>query len=775
MQDFEAAFAASVVRNRWAVIVLSTLVMVFAMSGMRHLEFDASYRVYFGPDNPQRISFESLEATYVKNDTLVIAVAPQNGKVFTRESLSIIEELTDRAWQIPFSNRVDSITNFQHTRATSDDLIVTDLVLDAMSLSEADIQRRKEIALAEPLLRSSLIRPDEKVTGVIVNIQLPGLSPTKENGEVIDFTRNIVAEFEEKHPGTELYLTGNIMMNNAFPEATAADFKSLIPLSFAIMVALMIWLVGGLIATLSAVVVFAFSIAGALGIAGFIGFPLTPASAPAPTIILTVAMANCVHVLIGFADGMRHQLSKNAAIEDSLRINLQPIFIASTTTAIGFLTLNFSEVPPFQHLGNIVATGVIISFVLSTTFLPALVSVLPVRTPNPASNDVTAMAKLGDFVVRQQRALLWGMSIVIVVLAANLPRNELNDVFVHWFDESIQFRSDTDFIVDNLAGLYTTEYSLSAGESGGINNPEFLRDVEAFANWIREQPGVRHVRSFTDIMKRLNKNLHGDDPAQYRLPDDRELAAQYLLLYEMSLPYGLDLNNQINVDKSSVRLTVTLDILSTNEILALNDAADRWIKGNARHIDALPASGAVVMFSHIGARNIKAMIIGTTFALVLISLILVIALRSIKIGLISLLPNLVPAAMGFGIWGVFVGEVGLSLSIVATVTLGIVIDDTVHFLSKYLRARREQGLTSPEAVRYAFRTVGRALLVTSIILVSGFSILAFSSFANNSDFGILSAIILAFALLIDFLFLPPLLMKLDSKSSTEALQISPKA
>ena len=201
---------------------------------------------------------------------------------------------------------------------------------------------------------------------------------------------------------------------------------------------------------------------------------------------------------------------------------------------------------------------------------------------------------------------------------------------------------------------------------------------------------MRHVRALTDIVKRLNMNLHGGDPTMYRFPETRELTAQFLLLYEMSLPYGLDLNNQINVDKSSVRLTATLDVLSTNEILALNEKPDAWLKANAPNLNARPASGGIVMFANIAARNIRAMLIGTTIALILISLILIVALGSFKIGLISLVPNLVPAAMGFGLWGIFVGEVGLSLSIMMSMTLGIVIDDTVHFLSTYLRARREQ-------------------------------------------------------------------------------------
>jgi len=167
------------------------------------------------------------------------------------------------------------------------------------------------------------------------------------------------------------------------------------------------------------------------------------------------------------------------------------------------------------------------------------------------------------------------------------------------------------------------------------------------------------------------------------------------------------------------------------------------------------------MFAHIGSRNIRSMLTGTTVALVLISLILVFALRSVKIGLVSMIPNLAPAAMSFGLWGILVGEVGLGLSIVTSMTLGIVVDDTVHFLSKYLRARREQNLGSQDAVRYAFSTVGTALWVTSLVLIAGFLVLTHSPFKLNADMGLLTAITIAFALAADFLFLPPLLMKVD--------------
>jgi predicted RND superfamily exporter protein len=425
--------------------------------------------------------------------------------------------------------------------------------------------------------------------------------------------------------------------------------------------------------------------------------------------------------------------------------------------------MNFSEVPPFQHLGNIVAIGVLASFILAVTFLPALVSLLPVRKKPVKEKDDALMIRFSNFVVKNRGKLLWGMAALIIVLVSFIPRNELNDIFLHYFDKKIEFRQDSDYTTENLTGMYIIDYSVESGKSGGISDPAYLSDLARFTAWYRKQPETIHVNSLTDTMKRLNKNMHGDKSEWYKLPARRDLAAQYLLLYEMSLPYGLDLNNQINVDKSSTRLVITTKTLSTNELLTLEDRAQDWLRKNAPNIKSADGSGTTMMFAHIGKRNIVSMLSGTTLALILISGILVIAFRSFKMGLISMVPNLVPAAMGFGLWGLLVGEVGLALSVVSGMTLGIVVDDTVHFMSKYLRARRENNMDTFNAVRQAFKTVGRALLITSIVLIVGFLVLSMSSFKLNSGMGLLTAIIIFLALLADFLFLPSLLMKIEER------------
>jgi predicted RND superfamily exporter protein len=579
-----------------------------------------------------------------------------------------------------------------------------------------------------------------------------------------------------EHPHLEVHLTGTVMMNNAFPEAGKADARTLLPLMFVIVMVCLAVMLRTLTGVLSTVLVVLFSIISAMGLTGWLGITLTPPSMSAPTIILTLAVADCVHVLASFIHSMHTGMDKRAALIESIRVNFQPVTLTSFTTAIGFLSMNFSDAPPFRDLGNMVAMGIIFAWVFSLVFLPALMAVLPVRIKPRDMDETNMMGKLAEFVIRHRNPLLWGNLLIVVILCFAIPANELNDQFVEYFDDSIEFRRATDFTTDNLTGIYTIDYSLSAGAPGALNEPAFLNKVEEFANWYREQPEVVHVNVFTDVMKRLNMNLHGDDRSYYRIPEERELAAQYLLLYEMSLPYGLDLNNQIDIDKSATRMNVTVENLKTNELLELEQRARDWLLTKVAEdagdykpeTDWVQGASPAIMFANIGMRNIKSMVSGTTLALVLISFILIVAFRSVTIGLTSLIPNLLPAAAAFGVWGLLVGEVGVSLSIVISMTLGIVVDDTVHFLSKYLRARREQGLDAVGAVRYAFSTVGTALFVTTVVLIAGFTVLAFSSFKMNAGMGLMTAITIGIALLLDFLFLPPFLMKIQKSDQETA-------
>ncbi|MFC1886656.1 RND family transporter [Thermodesulfobacteriota bacterium] len=764
MGRFESVFGHFVVNRRWWIIVATVLIVVAAASGVRFLTFNNDTRVFFSEKNPQLQALEALENTYNKIDNVLFVLAPKNGDVFTRKTLAAVEELTEASWKMPYSSRVDSISNFQHTRSDEDDLIVEDLVRDPIRLSDADLKRIRTIALSDPLLVNRAISSSGHVTGVNVNILKPGQS-LSEVHEVAAFAGKLADDFRKKHPAIDLYLTGGVMSDNAFGEAGIKDMSTLIPLMYLTLVIIVGLSLRSFTGTFSTLTIILISMLTGMGLAGWLRISLTPASANAPIIIMTLAVADSVHLLATIFMQMRLGKSKHEAILESLRINLQPVFLTSVTTAIGFLTMNFSDAPPFRDLGNIVAMGVMAAFVYSVFFLPAMMAVLPVRVKQKSDKtDCPGCDRLAEFVINRRNLLFWGTMVVIVVLTAGTLRIELNDDWIKYFDKSFDIRKATDFTEENLTGFHAIEYSLESGESGGISNPEYLTTVEAFAGWYRKQAKVVNVNTITDTIKRLNKNMNGDDESHYRIPELRDLAAQYLLLYEMSLPFGLDLNNRINVDKSATRMIVTLKGTTTTELRQMDEKARGWLKINAPESMFTHGSGLSIIWAHLSERNINSMLGASFGALVLISGILIFALRSFKLGLLSLIPNLAPAFMAFGIWGLFVGQVGLGLSVIVSLTLGIVVDDTVHFMSKYLRARREHNIDPSSAVRYSFNTVGTAMWVTTLALVAGFSVLAFSGYKMNSDMGLMTAITITLALALDFLFLPTLLMKAEEKA-----------
>ncbi len=777
LRALESRLGGWVIGLRWPIIAVSLVLAGIAASGTAFLEFSADYRIYFSRDNPQLLAFEAMENTYGKSGNVFFAVVPEDRDATSALALEATAWLTEQSWMIPYSTRVDSITNFQHTTADGDDILVRDLVDEAARGDAGERSRIRSIALAEPRLAGRLIAHDSGVNGIDVTVQLPDEDEMLEGARVAEFARGLADQVRERFPGIDVRVTGLVIFNQAFVDVSLGDLQMLVPASFAAMTLMLVLLTGGFSGTFAIMLVVALSVMTAVGLGGWVGLPMTAPSAIAPIVVLTVAIASCVHIFSTLVHSMQSRtladrssgdLKRNAIVE-SVRVNLQPVFLASLTTALGFLSMNFSDVPPFRQLGTFVAFGVGAAFVFSVTTLPALLSLLPIRVRATRHRRDAAMAALGEFVVRRRRELLWGSGVIVVALVASIPRNELDDVFLHYFDESIEFRRDADFTVENLTGIYTMEYSLASGVPGGISDPAYLSDVAAFAQWYREQPETIHVNVITDTFRRLNMNMHGDDPDEYRLPASRELAAQYLLLYEMSLPFGLDLKNQIDIDKSATRMTAATQTLSSNEVIALDQRALRWLADRAPNIVRPESAGGPLMFAHFGRRNIVAMLVGTTIALVGISFVLIFALRSLRLGLASLVPNLVPGALGFGIWGLVDGQVGASLSMVTAMTLGIVVDDTVHFLSKYRRARRELGCTSGDAVRVAFRTVGRALLTTSLVLVAGFVVVSLSSFELNSGMGKLTALVIALALMADFFILPPLLMKVDAGTDGDAV------
>ncbi len=780
MTEIKSSFAKKwgefVVRYKWVVLLVS-FALALSLGSQGKMEFDGGYKVFFSESNPELEAFEALQEKYSKVDNILLVVQPDNKDVFTKKNLIAIEELTAQAWNTPYSTRVDALTNYQHTRAEGDDLYVEDLSYESVNLTPERIQEIKSIALDDPLLVDRIINKKGSITAISITIRLPGIDNTQETPEIMEAVRVMIEEFEKNHPQFKVYLSGIVPLNNAFFESSQNDL-ALTGLMFLIVIAVTLLLTRNIFATIGTLAVVMLSIISSFGFIGLMGIKLTPPSAVFPTMIMTLAVADSIHVLVTFLQKIRKDgFDKKEAIIESVRLNFMPIFITSLTTVIGFLTLNFGDVPPFWDLGNITAFGMTMALLYSTTTLPALMAIFPFWKKEIKSSqkyNPSIYTKLGLFVVKQPVRLSIISSIFILGMTFLSFQNVFNDKFVEYFDESVAFRTDSDFINKNLTGIYGVEFSVASGESGGINNPVYLEKLDAFEHWLNQQEEVIHVSSFAEVSRKINKSMHGDDPSYYRVPNNRQEAAQYLLLYELSLPFGLDLNNQINVDKSETRLTVVLHNLGSAKMIEFSRRAEQWLKENTPEYMHAIAVSPTLMFSKLGFRQAEGMGKGNIIALLLISIILMFALRSFKMGALSLIPNLTPVLVGFGFWALYLGEINQGMVVVFGITLGIIVDDTVHFMSKFLRARRELNYDAKKAVIYAFETVGRALTVTSLVLISGFSVLSTSAFALNSYMARITVVIILAALIIDFILLPSLLILTNKKVSTNSHHTSLK-
>jgi predicted RND superfamily exporter protein len=761
-----------IIKHKWKVLIISILIAM-GLGSQAKMEFDGDYHVFFNETNPELEAFDALQEKYTKLDNVILVLSPDNGDVFTKENLAAIEELTAESWNTPYSSRVDAITNFQHTSADGDDLYVDDLSYESSLKTAAEVEEIKVKALKEPLLVNRIINEKGSVTAVNVTIRLPGKDSAKEIPEVTAFVRNMVAKFKENHPNIQVHTTGLVPLNTAFFESAMRDMGLTLVMILIVIITTLI-LTRNIFSSITTLVVVLFSIISAAGFIGIMGIKLTPPSATFMTMILTLAVADSIHILITMHQKMRRDgLNKIDAIIESIRLNLMPVFITSLTTVIGFLSMNFGDVPPFWDLGNITAFGMTMAFLFSTTTLPALMAIFPVKAKEKIAQTKTKKNYyhvFGEFVVKQPVRLSIISLLIIGLMTFLATKNTFNDEFVNYFDESVEFRTDTDYISENLTGIYNIELSVGSGESGGINNPEYLKNLNNFENWLNEQPEVIHVNAFSEVARRVNRSMHGDDESYYRVPENREEAAQYLLLYELSLPFGLDLNNQINVDKSESRVTVTLKNIDSPEIIAFAKRTENWLKDNTpAEMHAIPVS-PMLMFSNLGFRQADSMLKGNIIALILISLVLMFALRNYKLGLLSIIPNVAPVLVGFGIWALYKGQINTGMVIVFGMTLGIIVDDTVHFMSKFLRARNELGYNAKEAVIYAFDTVGKALVTTTIVLIAGFSVLATSAFALNSYMARITVIIILSALIIDLILLPSLLIITSRKEVTKTIK-----
>ena len=747
------------------ILFLTALVVIGSAFGLIPLinDYSLDYRVLFSEKNPQYRAFLDMEDTYGKRDNIMIVMEPDNGDVFTKKNLTLIKKITDKAWQTPYSVRADSLTNFQRSYSRGDELIVEDLVPEIDKLSQQDLEQIRQYASSEPMLVNRMISKKSHVTAVNIMMNLPS-DAGPEQFEAVDYVKALMEEIREEAPWMTLYLTGETMMGHTAIEAGMYDGMTLFPIMYGMILLLCFLLLRSFWGVVTVLVVIGLSTLSALGMSGHLHIQLSMITAVVPVIILTLAVADSVHILVALLQELREGVEKNEAIRRALIVNYQPIALTSITTAIGFLSLNSSEIPPFKDMGNMVAVGVLFAWFFSVITLPALLTYMPLKSGVEKQRSYDLMDKFADWSVKFRNEFAVAFCLTIVFMAYAVSLNGFNDLFPEMYGKQIQFRKDTDFIRENLTGVMQIHHSVEAGDGKKereIFNPEYLEQLDRLADWYQDQPGVVHVEAYTDIIKRLNRTMHEENKFYYRVPESRELAAQYELLYEMSLPYGFDINHIINSNQTATRLTVTVGNMESKDIVALGNRGRAFAAENLPILTVNEGVGPSIMLGHAAVRNGKATISGLVLCLSAIAIILMLSLRSVKLGLLSLIPNIAPGIFAFGVWGIIDGRLGISAAPAVLVALGIVVDDTIHFMSKYLRARREN-MNTNDAIHYSFRRTGSAIGINCTILIVGFSVLTLSALNPNKFLGLVTALSMFFSLGLTYFLLPTLLKFVDN-------------
>ncbi|WP_417623757.1 efflux RND transporter permease subunit [Paremcibacter congregatus] len=755
--------------NRYRFLFLTVpLILCFLFAwGVMSLRENSDGRIFFAPESDERQALLSLEQNFTESNSLLLVVNTDGADLFEPRALEILLQLTEQAWQIPYVTRVNSLTNFQRVSSEEDEIVITSLITPEMLASPAQIDEARVYALSDQDLLGQIISEDGKTAAIALNIAAPR-GDSAVLAEIMAAVENLKNAAAQDDDQLKFYITGDAPLDAAFSESYAHDLEVVFPFFIVMVFAVSFYFfrslrVAGLILLLMALVVSA-----TMGIAGYSGIELTAGTSGVPIILMTISLADFIHILSSLRRKITLGHAGKDAVHEALRHNFLPITLTSFTTFIGFISLNFNDAPPFQDMGNLVAIGIVLSFFLTFTFFPAVLlgmkldRVFPKNMKTVSQNSRYA-EYFARFICQWRSAVMVVTVLVAIFVCRGIWLVELDDDWVKYFDETNNFRQDTEFVAGHLTGVDTIDYHVVSDYNGGVVNADFLAKLDVFEKWALQQPEIVHVTSIVSIFKKMNRHMNGASPGKSEIAENHDLNAQYLLLYEMSLPMGLDLNDRIDISKESTRVTITGTDMTSQQMRRLDHKVSQKLQTMNLVDDGVTGTGVPLLFANLSERNIHSMLTGIGFAIGLVSLIIMIVFRSVKLGIISFVVNILPILMGFGVWGWAYQYVGLSLTVVAAIAFGIVVDDSIHFITKFQKSLNEPGQDSENALVSTFSEVGGALMMTTFILVLGFGVLCFSTFQPTWALGLISAVMITIALIYDVLLLPAILVMFPSK------------
>jgi len=749
-----------IVKFRWPIVLLSPLIaIVLIFSSAKYFGFEADVSIWFGKDSQELKDYSEFKNNFGNDDQVMIVFRDENG-IFNKKALSSIARITEALWQTKYIIRVDSLSNFQHIHSDEDDIVVEDFYEDAQNLSSTQLSKMKSIALEDVQVRGLIISEDATTTTIYARMA----PQDKVRSEVYIELRGLIEKItdsEAAKTGYTYYLNGLPIVSTEFAQIAGKDaiFTPIIILATIILLFFVFRRASGALLPPLIVIFTAMSV---MALQALLGFKFNNFTANVPVFIVAIGIADSVHIYWVWLLSRQKGMNNLDALAQTLHKNFRPALLTSITTFVGFMSLAPSSIVPIKTLGIATASASVIAFILSILFMPAVLAILnpKIEVKHDEYTILPFASTYANFIMRNDKTILGISFILVVIFAIGIFKIQIDSEAIKYFKEGTYIRNSSSFVEKYMTGPATYEVIVDSKKAGGIKEPKFLEEIEKFTDEYQKKfNDVRHVRSLLDVIKRFHKVMHADDESYYRVPQNKELIAQYLLLYSLSLPQGMDMNDRMDVNERLLRVSAAGNMSSSNE--GLEKLA--WIKKWWAKTDySVKIQGQNAMYTYMQGDVIRTLIQSVLLALGLVTLVMLIAFKSVKVMFISILPNIFPVILSVGFMGWFGLNLDIGVAISGAIIIGVAIDDTIHFLVKY-RDARSRGLDVKAALEYMITYAGSAIVFTTIILALAFSIFMFSSFMPNYNFGMITAIALIIALATDLLMLPAMFSIFDRR------------
>ncbi len=739
--------ASRIHRHRRALVAAIAALTVVGAGFAAQVGFEGSVDIWFLEDDDAMVTRRAFVEHFDSDEAAVLGIFADD--VFEPDTLALIDRVTRAAETAPHAARVRSLSNVTIARADGDDVHIGPLVRSLPTTPSAAAALRAE-AMDVPLL-SGLVARDGAATAVVVELA-PSGSSFAGKVELVTALREIIAA----EPDARIGISGSPAFDDATFRHSVRDTMIMGPIMFALVCLLLVLFFRSVAAAVLCLSVVGVANIWLFGLMGALGVDLNLLSSVLGSIVLAVGVADSVHVVTELSAHLRTDDDVERATVAGLAAVLKPCFFTTITTVAGLLSLTTSDLAPVRELGVLAATAVSFAFIVSITLVPALFALTPRLRP-------TAEPMMSTFAPRLQlkrRGARWATVLIsagaVIAALIALPWLRVGANSMNYFRADDPIRVDTYAMDAALGGSGTLELYVNA-PNGGFDDPAVLARLAALQREIESDPLVPQTVSVVDRMVELRRVMGG--PAE--VPDSEEMVAQlYLLMGD-----DADLSTMLTDDHETGRITARVAMSGDGRV----DRLLPWIEGRlAEDYDdehlSIEMTGFVKMIGKVEQYLLESQIRSLGLAFIVVSLLMVLLFGSVRVGLFAMIPNLGPIVMGLGLMAALGVPLDPGTVMIGSISMGLVVDDTVHLLSRLTRAL-EGGASMDEAIRVALSRAGTPIVLTSAILAGGFLVLALGSFRPNINFGLITAVIIALAVVFDLFVLPAVLSLIGAKST----------